>query len=162
MTKTGTAAAEQLEISATRVFDAPRDLVWRTFTDPEMISNWWGPEGFTTTTHKRDLRPGGFWHHTMHGPDGTDYPNFTEFIEVAAPERLVYRNSGDEQFKSDHTFTSTVLFRDLGDQTELSFTMVFATPSAREEAAKLGAIEGLDQTLNRFRAYVAAIKGEKK
>ena len=163
MTTPWKAAAEQRMISATRTFDAPRDLVWRAFTDPEMITNWWGPEGFSTTTHERDLRPGGVWRHTMHGPDGTDYPNYTEFIDVVEPERLVYRNSGDETFSSDHTFTSTVLFREIGEgKTELSFTMIFASAKGREEAAKFGAVEGLDQTLERFRRHLDDILGENK
>ncbi len=158
-----TAAAEpQREISLTRVFDAPRELVWHAFTDADAISNWWGPVGFTTTTETRDFRPGGVWKHVMHGPDGTDYPNYTVFKEIVAPEKLVYTNSGDEHHLTGHTFTTTVLFRDLGDQTELSFTMVFATQDARDEAAKFGAVEGLNDTLERFRAHLEKFKGEYK
>ena len=62
------------EIVITRVFDAPRDLVWDAWTDPKQVVQWWGPQGFTTTIHEMDVRPGGVWRHTMHGPDGTEYP----------------------------------------------------------------------------------------
>src|SRR5689334_18469516 len=62
------------EIVITRVIDAPRELVFAAFTDAEHISNWWGPNGFRTTTYEKDVRPGGVWRFTMHGPDGTDYP----------------------------------------------------------------------------------------
>ena len=64
------------EIVATRVFDAPRDLVFRMWTDPAHIVHWWGPNGFTTTIHEMDVRPGGMWRFIMHGPDGVDYPQY--------------------------------------------------------------------------------------
>jgi uncharacterized protein YndB with AHSA1/START domain len=62
-------------IIATRVFDAPRELVFALWTDPEHLAQWWGPNGFTTTTHTFDMRPGGAWRFVMHGPDGRDYQN---------------------------------------------------------------------------------------
>ena len=81
------------EISATRIFDAPRDLVWRAWTDPQQIVQWWGPNGFTTTTYHMEVKPGGVWRLVMHGPDGRDYPNRITFLEVVEPERLVFRPS---------------------------------------------------------------------
>ena len=62
-------------ISLTRVYDAPLDAVWDAWTIPEEVAQWWGPRGVTLTNHSRDLRTGGHWHYTMHGPDGTDYEN---------------------------------------------------------------------------------------
>ena len=70
--KTERAVTTEREIASTRVFAAPRELVWKAWTDPKHIEQWWGPIGFTTTTKEFDLRPGGKWLHTMHGPDGTD------------------------------------------------------------------------------------------
>jgi uncharacterized protein YndB with AHSA1/START domain len=70
------------EIKITRVYDAPVEAVWDAWTDPEQVAQWWGPRGFTLTTHSKDLRPGGSWAYTMHGPDGTDYPNKTHYFEV--------------------------------------------------------------------------------
>jgi uncharacterized protein YndB with AHSA1/START domain len=84
-------------IVLTRVFDAPRELVWDAWTDPKKIVQWWGPRGFTTTIREMDLRPGGIWRHTMHGPDGTDYPNKSKFIEVVKPERISYSHSGGKK-----------------------------------------------------------------
>jgi uncharacterized protein YndB with AHSA1/START domain len=72
-----------------RVYDAPRELVWKAMTDPGHVVHGWGPKGFSNTLHKLDLRPGGVWSHTMHGPDGTDYPNRSVFIEIVKPKRLV-------------------------------------------------------------------------
>jgi uncharacterized protein YndB with AHSA1/START domain len=63
------------QIVTTRVLDAPRELVFKMWTDPEHIVQWWGPKGFTTTTYSMDVRPGGVWRFVMHGPDGTDYQN---------------------------------------------------------------------------------------
>jgi len=73
------------EIGTTRIFDAPRELVFRMWTDPEHVGNWWGPTGFKTTTQLIDVRPGGQWRFIMHGPDGTDYPNKIVFVEIVEP-----------------------------------------------------------------------------
>src|ERR1700722_1763931 len=80
------------EIVITRLFDAPRDLVFDTFTDPKHVPSWWGPKGFTTTVHEMDVRPGGIWRLTMRGPDGVDRNNKITFIEVVKPDRLVYKH----------------------------------------------------------------------
>ena len=80
-----TASTENLadrEIVITRVFDAPREMAWDAWTDPKQVVRWWGPRGFTTTIHEMDVRPGGVWRQTMHGPDGTDYPGQMVFVEV--------------------------------------------------------------------------------
>ena len=68
------------EIRITRIYDAPLKAVWDAWTDPEQVAQWWGPRGFTITTHSKDLRPGGNWNYTMHGPDGVDYPNKTQYL----------------------------------------------------------------------------------
>ena len=70
------------EIRLTRVYDAPVSAVWDAWTDPEQVAQWWGPRGFTITTHSKDLRVGGHWRYTMHGPDGVDYPNVTTYFVV--------------------------------------------------------------------------------
>lgn len=84
------------ELVFTRVLDAPRELVFSAFTDAANIGRWWGPNGFRTTTHEMDVRPGGIWRFTMHGPDGTDYPNRVEYLEVVRPERLIYKHGSDQ------------------------------------------------------------------
>ena len=76
------ADTSEREILLSRVFDAPRNLVWEAWTDPRQVAQWWGPNGFTTTIEVMDVRPGGHWRHVMHGPDGTDYPNDIVFLEV--------------------------------------------------------------------------------
>lgn len=154
-----TANIEDRQITATRVFDAPRNLVWKVWTDPDHISNWWGPEGFTTTTETMDVRPSGVWKHVMHGPDGTDYPNETIFIEVVEPERLRYTNSGGVEDKSFARFESVVTFADKSGRTELTVTMTFESAAIRDRIAEeYGAVEGLHQTLGRLEQFLASTK----
>ena len=73
------------EIATTRIFDAPRELVFQAWTDPARIARWWGPRGFTTSTYAMDVRPGGVWRFCMHGPDGVDYENQITYVEVEEP-----------------------------------------------------------------------------
>ena len=76
----------------TRVFDAPRALLWKAWTDPRMMAQWFGPRGFTSSVRELDVRVGGALRIVMHGPDGNDYPMKGVFREVIAPERLVFTN----------------------------------------------------------------------
>ncbi|EMO51892.1 SRPBCC family protein [Leptospira noguchii] len=146
------------EIRATRIFDAPRDLVFRMWTEPEHVIHWWGPKGFTNTFETMDVRPGGIWKFIMHGPDGTDYPNLIVFLEVIRPEKLVYKHGSDME---DHPgdFHVTVLFSEQNGKTTLDMTMLFNTVQQRNETVeKYGAIEGLNQTMDRLVEYLAKQK----
>ena len=78
------------KVSITRVFDAPRDLVWQAWADPNMLAQWFGPRGFTSSVPQWELRAGGALRIVMHGPDGNDYPMKGVFAEVKPPERLVF------------------------------------------------------------------------
>src|SRR5262245_54717833 len=101
-------------IVGTRVLAAPRALVFSVWTDPRHLVQWWGPNGFRTTTHAFDFRPGGVWRFVMHGPDGRDYQNRITFDEIVAPERIVYRHDGAEDVEPV-SFTQTVTIEDIGD-----------------------------------------------
>ena len=79
-------------VEIVRVFDAPRALVWKAWTDPKMLEQWFGPRGFTSTVPELDVRIGGGLRIVMHGPDGNDYPMKGVFREVKPPERLVFSN----------------------------------------------------------------------
>jgi uncharacterized protein YndB with AHSA1/START domain len=143
------------EIVISRTFDAPREVVWDAWVDPEQIVKWWGPEGFTTTIHKMDLRPGGTWTLTMHGPDGTDYPNKSVFVEVIKPERIVYEHGGGKAGGPGANFEATWTFESEGDKTKLTGRMVFPTAEAREAVVReYNAIEGGKQTLARLAEYL--------
>jgi len=90
-------AVESKPFIISRTFDAPRDLVWEAFTDPEHMKQWWGPKGFTVIASKMDLRPGGTYHYGMTAPDGS--PMWGKFVyrEITAPERLVFINSFSDE-----------------------------------------------------------------
>ena len=146
---------EANEIIVSRVLSAPRELVFATFTDPQQVTFWWGPRGFTTTTHHSDIRTGGEWRFTMHGPDGTDYLNYIQYDEVTPPERLIYRHAGEEAH-ADVQFRSTVTFEEIGHQTRVTLKLVFASAEARNRIERnSGAIEGGHQTLARLAEHVA-------
>jgi uncharacterized protein YndB with AHSA1/START domain len=141
------------EITDTRVINAPRELVWKVFTEPVHVVQWWGPDGFTNSTKSMDVRVGGEWIHTMHGPDGKDYPNHIVYREVVEPSRLVY-----DHISAPHHRT-TVIFDDLGDgRTRLTFTMIFdTTEKKRWTVETFKADIGLKQTLGRLEAYLAKV-----
>src|SRR5438132_1220647 len=140
------AATDQARlITATRVFDAPRELVFDMWTDPKHIARWWGPNGFTNTIEVMDVRPGGVWKFVMHGPDGRDYDNKIVYVEVVRPERLVYDHV------SGPLFHATVTFADEGGKTKVDVRMLFESAALRDKVAEeFGAVEGLQQTLNRL------------
>jgi uncharacterized protein YndB with AHSA1/START domain len=103
-----------------------------------------------------DVRPGGAWVHTMHGPDGTDYPNDCIFTEVVKPERIAYTNAWSKQGDHRADFVVTWTFEAQGARTKLTLHMVFATKAICEEVAKTyGIVEGGKQTLERFAQYLA-------
>lgn len=144
-------------IAGVRIFDAPRALVFSAFTDPKHLSQWWGPNGFTTTTHSFDFRPGGMWRFIMHGPDGRDYQNRITFGEIVPNERLTWIHGGGDD--EPRKFHQTLTFEDVGGKTKLTWRGEFA--SAEERARVIrdhGAAEGLVQTMSRLADYVAQLK----
>jgi uncharacterized protein YndB with AHSA1/START domain len=141
----------------TRVLDAPRTLVFDMWSDPKHLAQWWGPDGFTTTTSAFDLRPGGVWRFVMHGPDGRDYQNRIVFEEVVRPERIVYRHTGEEDVEPVQ-FRTTVTFEDLGGKTRLTLHARFPSAEDRQRVIRdYGADKGLVQTLGRLADYLASI-----
>src|ERR1700722_7985993 len=140
------------EIKIIRIFDAPVQAVWDAWTDTEQVAKWWGPRGFTITTHGKDLKPGGFWNYTMHGPDGVDYPNTTKYFEVKTCSKLVYDHGGSEN--TPPLFRVTVLFSELDGKTKMDMTATLASPEAAEEIRKFIKKAGGDSTWDRLAEYV--------
>jgi uncharacterized protein YndB with AHSA1/START domain len=119
----------------TRIYDAPVKAVWDAWTDPKQVAQWWGPRGFTITHHGKDLRAGGFWKYTMHGPDGVDYPNYTVYHEVEQYSRLVYDHGGTED--RPPLFRVTATFKEIAKgKTELKMTMALPSAEALAETKK--------------------------
>lgn len=152
-----TAAASDREMVITRLFDAPRELVWEAWTNPELVVKWWGPNGFTTTIQEMNVRPGGAWRHIMHGPDGTEYPNESIFKEVVKPERISFSHGGGKKGAPEASFDSTWTFSEEGDKTRVTIRMVFESAASRDLIAKTyGALEGGKQTLSRLAELLAS------
>src|SRR5204862_6663406 len=86
-TMTSTSTTADREIVTTRLIDAPRALVFEAWTDPKHVAHWFGPDGFVTTTHSMEVRPGGIWRFTMRGPDGTDWPNVVTYEQRSEERR---------------------------------------------------------------------------
>ncbi len=145
---------EEREIRISRLFNAPRELVFEAWTTPEHAGQWWGPNGFTTTTASMEVREGGQWRYVMHGPDGTDYQNLVTYREVVAPERLVYAHGANDE--DPEQFLVTVLFEEEeAGKTRLTMRMQFKTREERDRVAEeFGAIEGANQTMARLEAYL--------
>ena len=154
MAKEAKSTTEDREIVMTRIFNAPRELVFEAWTDPEHIGEWWGPNGFTTTVYEMDVRPAGVWRYMMHGPDGVDYPNKVVYQEVIKPERLVYLHGSDDE-NDPNQFHVTVTFEKEGKGTRLTMRSVFPSAAFLEEVKKFGAVEGGIQTLNRLEGHIA-------
>lgn len=141
------------ELVVTRTFDAPRALVWKAWTDPAHVGQWWGPNGFTTTTYESDVRPGGVWRYMMHGPDGTDYPNLVTFAVVEEPERLEYAHGTDAA--NPEMFRTTVFFEEAGGKTTITMRLLFRTREERDRIVEAsGAVDGANQTLARLAEYL--------
>ena len=144
------------EIVVSRVIDAPRELVFEAFTAVRHLSQWWGPEGFSTTTRAFEFRIGGEWVFVMHGPDGTDYPEWISWTEIVPPERIALLHG---EYRGDpNAFESTLTFAADGAATRIEMRTLFPTREQRDLAVeKYHAIEGGQQTLGHLAAYVTSI-----
>ncbi len=134
----------------------PSNLCGKSRNDPEHIINWWGPKGFTSTIHNLDFKEGGEWKLTMHGPDGTNYPNRSIFKEIIPFKKIVF-----EHFNPH--FITTVLFESNGDQTNIDWTLLFDTAELRETIVKAHkADEGQKQNIERLEKYLSKLHSESK
>ena len=141
------------EIVISRVINAPREVVFEAFSELRHLSRWWGPDGFTTTTRAFEFRVGGEWEFVMHGPDGTDYPEWISWTEIVPPERIVLRHG--ESRGDPSAFESVLTLAPDGAATRIEMRTVFSNKKQRDEAIeKYHATEGGQQTLGKLAAYV--------
>src|SRR3954453_2565802 len=153
-------ATADREIVISRGIDAPRELVFEAFTEVRHLSQWWGPEGFTTTTRSFEFREGGAWDFVMHGPDGTDYQEWITWTEIAEPERIALLHG--ESRDDPNAFESVLPVPPDGAATRIEMRTVFPTKELRDEAVeKYHAIEGGRQTLSHLAAYVVEIVAQR-
>lgn len=138
------------ELIVTRMLAATPEQAFNFWTSPDHVSEWWGPDGYSTTTERMDLRPGGEWLFTMHGPDGERFENRVQYLEVEPPFLLRYEHR-DRNALEPVRFEATITFAPVGAGTLLTMRMVLDSPEdlARVEEAH-GASAGQWQTLARF------------
>ena len=149
-----TGAADR-QLVLMRMLAAPPARVFEVWCAPEHVASWWGPDGFTLTTHEMDVRPGGAWGFTMHGPDGIDVENHIEYEVVEPPSLLRSFHRGALE-DDDPPFRTTVTFDDWAGNTVLTMKSVFATAEELDLVlTKFDAAEGGEQMLDRLVAYVA-------
>jgi uncharacterized protein YndB with AHSA1/START domain len=141
------------EIHIERVFDAPRDRVFATFTDPELIPEWWGPRGGTTVVDQMDVRPGGAWRYVIRTPDGDETAFRGTYREVSAPERVV--QTFEWEGLPGHVSIETAEFEDLGDRTKVITTSLFHTAEERDGMLASGMEHGLNETYARLDELLA-------
>jgi uncharacterized protein YndB with AHSA1/START domain len=157
MEKYNTFKQEDNVLIHTRILDAPRDLVWEVWTNPEHIKEWWGPNGFSLTTKSMNVEPGKVWNFIMHGM-GRDWDNKIEYVEVIKPSLLSYKHSGED---ADYSFWVTILFEEVEGKTLLTMKSVFKSKEIIEELnRRVNAIEGGKQTLNRLESYLKMLVTE--
>jgi uncharacterized protein YndB with AHSA1/START domain len=138
------------EIVSSRVFAVPRGFVFDAFSDSARLAQWWGPKDFTNTFHEFDLRPGGHWRLTMHGPNSAHYENESVFVEVVKPERIVFQH-----LEPVHGFLMTMTFADEAGATRLTWRMCFESASECTRV-KLFVSEANEQNFVRLAAHLAA------
>ena len=137
-----------LEIAMSRVFDAPRELVFKVCTDPNLVPQWWGPRGLDTTVDKMDMRPGGVWRFVQRGPDGSEYAFHGEYQEVVPPERIV--DTFEFEGMLGHVIIETMILEEHDGKTRLVGTSLFQTVEDRDGMLKSGMQEGWSESLDRL------------
>lgn len=148
------------EIVITRVFDAPRELVYKVWTDPAHICNWFGPKGFTCTMHAMDVRVGGRWRFEMRAPNGQVFSNRVEYVEIVPNERLVF-DHGTDRDDDPGKFRVTVTFDEQSDKkTVVTMRQLHPTKAQRDATIGFGAVELGYQTLDKLAEHLRANREE--
>jgi uncharacterized protein YndB with AHSA1/START domain len=153
------------EIVLSRVFDAPRELVFAAWTEEAHLTQWFGPKGFTTKTHECDLRVGGRWRFDMVAPDGKVFGNRMVFLEIAAPERLVFDHGADKDDDASR-FRVTITFDEQNDTagfgttrgTVVTMRQLHPTKEQRDAGVGFGAVEIGYTTLDKLAAHLKQMK----
>lgn len=147
-----TATKSEIALTITRVFDAPRSLVFKVWTTPEHLARWWGPKDFSVPSIKSDFREGGAWRSCIRSPEGQDYWAHGTYREILEPSRIVFTFTWEEENPTDTLITVT--FEDEDGRTKLTFHQApFPTVESRD-----GHTEGWEECMDRLAAYVAAQK----
>ncbi len=143
---------ENRSLRTTATLKASAELMWKVWTDPEHVIHWWGPDGFSSTIHQMDLTEGGEWRLTLHGPDGTNYPNRSIFKEIIPLKKIVF-----EHFNPH--FVTTVIFEEKKNEIQIDWTMLFDTTEMHDIVVKVHkADEGQQQNIERLKKYLTQLQ----
>jgi uncharacterized protein YndB with AHSA1/START domain len=152
---------EALTLVVERTFDAPRDLVFKAWSEPERIAQWWGPRGWATTNYAMDFRPGGVWHYCMSRPDGMESWGRAVYQEIVVPERIVYVDSFSDArgnaVPGAPEMVITLEFADVAGKTKLTSCTKFASRKDMESILDMGVVQGLTETWDRLEEYLASL-----
>ena len=164
MTLTDEQRGPETELVITRRLAAPRDLVWRVWTDADHLAAWCKPNGFTTRVDAHEFRVGGYWRYVMIGPDGVEYPSEGMFVEIDPPNRLV----STDQFSEDYVAPAgdslptgilvTLVFEDAGEDTEVTVRISHPTVEERKNREAMGVVVGWNSTIDELDAYLALLR----
>lgn len=141
------------EIHIERVFDAPRERVFATFTDPKLIPEWWGPRGVTTVVDQMDVRPGGTWRFVVHNSDGSETAFRGTYREITPPDRIV--QTFEWEGMPGHVSVETAEFEDLDGRTKVTTTSIFHTLQERDGMLSSGMERGMNETYARLDELLA-------
>ncbi|WP_066191592.1 SRPBCC family protein [Gracilibacillus timonensis] len=146
-----------------RVFDAPRELVFKAFTEPEHVSRWWAPSGFSMPVCKMDLRPGGIWHYCFESPEGEKHWSRCVYQEIVAPERLVYTSTlSDEEANPIESplpeHRATIIFEEKEGKTKLSVHIQLPSVEELKATLEMGMMQGLKETMNNLDKHLKEVQ----
>lgn len=145
-----TAWADGTDLVMERIFEAPRELVWTVMNDPDRVTHWWGPIGYTTTVEEMDVRPGGRWRWINHTTGGEDAPFKGEYLEVEPPSRTVRTFIFDVPGFDDRAAVEAMVLEDLGGRTKVTARTRFPSVEDLEGALSMGMIRGALETYDRL------------
>ena len=148
-----TVPSERREVRMSREFDAPRELVFRAYTDPDLIPRWWGPRYLTTTVDRMDVRPGGSWRFVQRAPDGTVHAFHGVYHLVEPPDRIV--QTFEYEGERGHVLLETVTFEDLAGRTRLTTQSVYQSHEDRDGMVAAGMESGVVESMDRLEQLLA-------
>ncbi len=151
--------SQERELTLTRIFEAPRERVWKTWTDPKQLAIWWAPQGMTTPVCEIDLRPGGKFRTVMRAPDGTEYPKASIYLEVTEFERLAFTDAYEEGWRpSKRPFMTVVItFEDQDNGTKFTARVRHWSVADCRTHEQMGFHEGWDKSADRLGAFLAKL-----
>jgi uncharacterized protein YndB with AHSA1/START domain len=154
-TETTTIYSEGGDLVFERTFDAPREKVWKAFTDPEIVPRWWGPHGTTTTVEEMDVRPGGRWRYNSSAPDREDVAFYGEYLEITPPTGFKWTFMFDVEGVGPQGGPETHTFEEIGGKTKVRSVGHMGSPEIIEGALATGMAKGAIETWDRLEALLA-------